>query len=99
MTPERLVDLLGNPKVADKIVDLLNDPRVAEKVTELLQQPAVAEKVAQVLKSPQVRGAIGSYVELAFMGAVAIAVLAGLGLLLMLYNTVLLRRIARNSER
>lgn len=98
MTPERLVELLGDPKVTDKLVELMGDPRVLDRAGELLQEPALAGKLGALLKSPQIQEALSDYVDLAVTGVIVLAVLGALNLLAIIYHTVLLRRVARNSE-
>ena len=99
MTPERVAELLGNPKVTEKIAELLDDPVLRGSVAGLLDDPAFTRKVALLLKSPQVREAVAEYVELAAVGVIALIGLGALSLAVMLYNTLLLRRMARESER
>lgn len=99
MTPEKLVDLLGDPKVSAKLADLLDDPRLTERIADLLNEPVVAHKLGALLQRPEVRGAVEGYLDWAVTGVVVLAVLLALNLLAALFNAAQLRRLTRNMER
>jgi len=99
MTPEKLIELIDNPKVAAKLADLLDDPRLTERLADLLNEPSVAHNLGALLQRPEVHGAVERYVHLAVTGVVVLAVLAALNLVAVLYNGLLLRRLKREMER
>jgi hypothetical protein len=99
MTPEKLVELLENPKVTEKMIGLLDDPYVAEKLADLLREPVVTERVTALLQSQAVRTTVEGYFDAAVAGAIVLVALTALNLLTAIYNTILLRRISQNVER
>ena len=95
MTPDKLVELLGDPKVAQKLGDMLDSQPVRDALLDLLDDPAVAHKVSAILRGAELPQAVAGYAEVAMGGA---AVLLGLGvltLLAMFYNILLARRVVR----
>ncbi len=99
MTPEQLVELLGDPRVAQKLGDVLDSQPVRDALLDLLDDPAVSHKVSAILRGAELPQALAGYAEAALAGA---AVLLGLGvltLLTMFYNILLARRAVRAAER
>ena len=99
MTPEKLVELLGNPKVTEKITGLLDNPSLIEKIADLLREPVVTERVTALLQSQAVRTTVEGYFDVVVTGAIVLVGLTALNLLTAIYNTILLRRISQNAKR
>ena len=111
MTPEEAVALLKNPQVIQQLIELTRDPGIVKRLTEIASGETVSQQAAELLRNPDIARELTALVQRTelyhqLMGAlstmapwVALPVaISAVTLLLVLYNTILLRRMSKARE-
>jgi hypothetical protein len=112
MTPEEAVALLKNPQVIQQLIDLTRDPGIVKRLTEIASGQTVSQQGVELLRNPDIARELTSLVQrtevyhqlLGALSAAAVWVavpiaISAVTLVLVLYNTVLLRRMERERDR
>ena len=111
MTPEEAIALLKNPQVIQQLIELTRDPNLVKRLTEIAGGETVSQQAVDLLRNPEIARELSALAQrtdfyhqiigLLHTTAIWLSIplaISAITLLVVLYNTILLRRIARRGE-
>ena len=111
MNPQDLAELLRDPEVVRQIVELSREPAIVKRladiatsttaeaqILDILGNPDIAQQLSALVQRTEVFGRLIEFMNSAMIWIAVPVAISAVTLLLVLYNTVVLRRLLKGKQ-